>query len=83
MRPPTIIRKANSASVWRRAAGLKQADAAAQLELPRYLLSNIETGTVTPAWEIAVAMSRIYACGVGDLFPGVAWQGKFPDVQER
>jgi hypothetical protein len=30
---------------------------------------------VTPAWEIAVRMSRLYGCGVNDLFPGVVWQG--------
>ena len=75
MRSPAVVKTANSAAVWRRTSGLKQAEAALQLDLPRYLLSNIETGTVTPAWEIAVKMSRLYSCGVNDLFPGVAWHG--------
>ena len=75
LRPPVVVKTRNSAAVWRRTSGLKQAEAALQLDLPRYLLSNIETGTVTPAWEIAVKMSRLYSCGVNDLFPGVVWQG--------
>ena len=75
LRSPAVVKTANSAAVWRRTSGLKQAEAALQLDLPRYLLSNIETGTVTPAWEIAVKMSRLYSCGVNDLFPGVVWQG--------
>ena len=82
MRPPVVVKTRNSAAVWRRTAGLKQAEAAEKLDLPRYLLSNIETGTVTPAWEIAVALSRLYGCGVNDLFPGVAWQGEMLDTDD-
>ena len=67
---------ATSARLWRKAAKLKQSEAASSLGVPRYLLSNIETGMVIPSWNLAVEMSRLYECGVRDLFPD-------SDEQER
>jgi len=60
---------ANSARLWREACRLKQAEASSELGVPRYLLSNIETGLVIPGWDMAVMMARLYGCGIGDLFP--------------
>jgi DNA-binding XRE family transcriptional regulator len=67
---------ANSARLWREASRLKQAEAASELGVPRYLLSNIETGLVIPGWDMAVMMARLYGCGIGDLFPDADEQGQ-------
>lgn len=63
------LRRANSARFWRKSADLLQADAARELGIPRYLLSMIETGLITPAFDLAMGMARLYRCGIADLFP--------------
>jgi DNA-binding XRE family transcriptional regulator len=29
----------------------------------------IETGRITPAFDLAMDMARLYRCGIADLFP--------------
>jgi DNA-binding XRE family transcriptional regulator len=63
------LRRANSARFWRKSTNLLQAEAARELGVPRYLLSMIETGRITPAFDLAMDMARLYRCGIADLFP--------------
>ena len=63
------LRRKNSARFWRKSAGLKQEEAAQHLGVPRYLLSFVETGRITPAFQMANNMAHLYRCGISDMFP--------------
>jgi DNA-binding XRE family transcriptional regulator len=50
---------------------MSQVEVADQLELPRYILSNMEQGFGLPKWHTAKALMRLYGASIGDLWPRI------------
>jgi DNA-binding XRE family transcriptional regulator len=55
----------------RRRAEMTQDGVAKRLDMPRWVLSNMENGFGLPKWSTAQALMRLYKASIGDLWPRI------------
>jgi len=58
----------NSIRMLREAAGLTQAELARRIGVTRQTLIAIEQGRYSPTLELAFQISRVFDCGIDDVF---------------